>query len=154
MKTILVIVGATILLLAGGAWWSGKSQSVDPNVIVRNGLHWHPKLEIYIKGEKIEIPQNIGLGAVHQPMHTHDDLPLIHLEFGGVVRKQDLVLGQFFKNWGKDINSFGANMRPSDERGSAEASRPNVKMTVNGEENTEFENYQMKDGDEIELRYD
>ena len=29
-----------------------------------------------------------------------------------------------------------------------------VIMTVNGEENFEFENYQMRDGDKIELRYE
>ena len=36
------------------------------------------------------------------------------------------------------MRSFGTNMR----------------MTVNGIENTEYENYQMKDGDTIELRYE
>ena len=95
-------------------------------------------LEIYVKGEKLEIPESIGLGAVHQPMHTHDDLPVIHLEFTGVVREDDLVLGQFFKNWQRDISSLGTNMS----------------MTVNGETNTEFENYVMGDGDRIELRYE
>ena len=95
-------------------------------------------LEIYVKGEKLEIPENIGLGAVHQPMHTHDDLPVIHLEFSGVVHEKDLVLGQFFKNWGKDMRSFGRDMS----------------MTVNGETNSEFENYVMGDGDKIELRYE
>ena len=138
MKNTLIIIGAAILLLLGGAWWSKSLQSKDPNLISAKGIHWHPELVIYVKGEKIEIPQNIGLGAVHQPVHTHEDLPLIHLEFQGLVRKQDIILGQFFKNWGKDIRSFGMNM----------------KMTVNGQENTEYENYEMKDGDKIELRYE
>ena len=30
----------------------------------------------------------------------------------------------------------------------------NVKMTVNGKENTEYENYAMQDKDKIELRYE
>lgn len=138
MKTTLIVAGATILLLIGGALWSSNLQNGDPDVIVRNGLHWHPRLEIYVKGEKIEIPQNIGIGAVHLPMHTHDDLPNIHLEFSGLVREEDLMLGQFFKNWGKDMRSFGENMR----------------MTVNGSPNTEFERYIMRDKDIIELLYD
>jgi|SRR3989344_6120787 len=138
MKNTLIIIGAAILLLLGGAWWSKSLQSKDPNLISAKGIHWHPELVIYVKGEKIEIPQNIGLGAVHQPVHTHEDLPLIHLEFPGMVKKGDITLGQFFKNWGKDIRSFGMNM----------------KMTVNGQENTEYENYEMKDGDKIELRYE
>ena len=102
------------------------------------GLHWHPSLEIYVKGVQQEIPEGIGLGAVHMPMHTHDDLPLIHLEFNGVVRSEDLMLGEFFKNWGRDMRSFGANMR----------------MMVNGVENVEYENYLMHDGDKIQLFYD
>ncbi|TSC85641.1 MAG: hypothetical protein G01um10148_1027 [Parcubacteria group bacterium Gr01-1014_8] len=137
MKTIL-IGGIVILLLIGGAWWTKSLQKSDPDVVSRNGLHWHPTLAIYVKGEKQDIPKGIGLGATHLPMHTHDDLPIIHLEFGSVVRKEDLMLGQFFKNWGKDMHSFGTN----------------VHMTVNGETNTEFENYSMHDKDVIELHYD
>ena len=60
------------------------------------------------------------------------------MEFQGLARKQDATLGQFFKNWDKDMQSFGTNM----------------KMTVNGEENTEYENYVMGDKDKIELYYD
>lgn len=135
IAALVVVVGAALFLLPTS---SGPVTSSDPDAVALTGLHWHPQLEIFVKGEKLEIPQSIGLGAVHQPMHTHDDLPIIHLEFGGMVKKDDLVLGQFFKNWGKDIRSFGANMR----------------MTVNGEENTEYENYVMKDADKIELRYD
>ncbi|MBI4088353.1 hypothetical protein HY418_03165 [Candidatus Kaiserbacteria bacterium] len=138
MKTILIITGATIALLVGGLWWSQTLQASDPGIISRSGIHWHPTLAIYVKGEKVEIPQNVGIGAVHQPMHTHDDLPAIHLEYQGTVRKADITLGQFFKIWGKDMRSFGSNMR----------------MTVNGKENTYYEDYVMRDGDKIELHYE
>ncbi len=138
MKKILIIGGVVIALLLGGSLWTRSLESNNVDVISRNGLHWHPTLTIYVKGEKLEIPQNIGLGAVHQPMHTHDDLPIIHLELSGLVRTEDVILGQFFKNWGKDIRSFGQNMR----------------MTVNGVLNTEYENYMMNDGDAIELHYE
>ena len=138
MKNALIIGGVVLTLLVGGSWWSRGLQDSDLNVISRDGLHWHPTLEIYVKSEKMGIPESIGLGAVHLPMHTHEDLPVIHLEFGGVVREDDLKLGQFFKNWGKDMRSFGSAMR----------------MTVNGVENREYEEYVMGDGDRIELRYD
>lgn len=138
IKSTLIAIGILVLLLAGGSWWSQTLSSKDPDVISKKGIHWHPELEIYVKGEKVEISQNVGLGAVHQPMHTHDDLPAIHLEFSGLVKKDDTKLGNFFRIWGKDIRSFGTNM----------------KMTVNGEPNTEFENYLMKDKDKIMLRYE
>ncbi len=113
-------------------------QSGRTDIIAKNGMHWHPQLSMYVKGEKIEIPQNIGIGPVHNPIHTHDDLPALHLEFGGVVQQKDVMLGKFFDAWGKDMRSFGSSMR----------------MTVNGKESTEYENYMMRDGDKIELRYD
>src|SRR3989344_4887164 len=140
-KTVAWVLGCTIVILGiGGLIWyiATRFPTPESDIISRNGFHWHPELTIYVKGEKQEIPENIGIGAVHQPIHTHDDAPLLHMEFQGLVRKQDATLGQFFKNWGKDMRSFGTNMN----------------MTVNGEENTEYENYIMHDKDNIELRYE
>ena len=151
MKTILIIAGVAAALLAGGALWSKSLANSDPNVVASGGIHWHPQLTIYVKGQQVTIPQNLGIGQQfantrgYDPqmqmaaMHTHEDLPLIHLEFmNGPVYKQDVTLGQFFKIWGKDMRSFGTNMR----------------MTVNGQPNTDYENYVMHDGDKIELQYD
>ncbi len=138
MKTFTLSIVLVSVLILAGIWWQDARSQGDPNVISRNGLHWHPTLEMYVKGVKQEIPENIGLGAIHQPVHTHDDLPKIHLELSGTVRREDILLGEFFKSWQRDIRSFGSNM----------------KMTVNGEENTEYENYMMRDGDRIELRYE
>jgi len=134
--------GSLIIAVLGGLIWYAiiRSPAPESDIVSRSAFHWHPELTIYIKGEKLEIPENIGIGAVHQPIHTHDDSNqgIIHMEFQGLARKQDVTLGQFFKNWGKDMRSFGANM----------------KMTVNGEENTEYENYIMRDKDKIELWFD
>ena len=163
--------GLTIAAIGGLIWFVATRPPIpESEIISKKGIHWHSELTIYMKGVKQEIPANIGIGAVHQPIHTHDAIGTIHLEFQGLVRKQDITLGQFFKNWGKDMQSFGSNMRPSDERGSTEASRsnmrpsdergsteasrPNVRMTVNGEENIEYENYVMHDKDIIELRFE
>ncbi|MEX2013746.1 MAG: hypothetical protein WD896_00125 [Parcubacteria group bacterium] len=151
MKNLLIII-VIIAALAGGVYWSKSLQSNDPNILSTRGIHWHPILTIYVKGEKQIIPPNIGIGTQYAStptydsgmrmtaIHTHDDANegVIHFEFSGVVRKEDTTLGQFFKIWGKDINSLGSN----------------VKMTVNGQENTELGEYPMKDGDKIELRYE
>ncbi|MBI3573856.1 hypothetical protein HY090_02295 [Candidatus Kaiserbacteria bacterium] len=151
MKTILIVGGIVIALLIGGTVWSQNLQMSDPDIISRSGIHWHPTLAIYVKDIQQEIPANIGIGPQYAgtpgydpkmrmaAVHTHDASGVIHLEFmSGPVRKEDLTLGQFFEIWGKDIRSFGTNMR----------------MTVNGKENTEYENYNMKDGDKIELHYE
>ncbi len=143
-------IAIVVALLLGGIWWSSDRTERDPDVVARNGLHAHPELAIYVKGVRQEIPANIGIGVEYSsisgfdqsmqmaPIHTHEDLPLIHLEFaGGVVRRGDITLGQFFRVWGRDMRGFGADMR----------------MTVNGVENTEYENYVMEDKDRIELRF-
>lgn len=134
--------GGLIVAIIGGLVWYAATRPPVPesDIVSRNAFHWHSELAIYVKGEKQEIPSNIGIGAVHQPIHTHNDSDqgIIHLEFQGLARKRDVALGQFFKNWGKDIRVFGAN----------------IKMTVNGKENTEYENYAMQDKDKIELRYE
>jgi len=137
MKNLLYVILVVILLLVGATWWSRSLSSGDSSVISRNGIHWHPELEIYLGEEQIEIPQNLGLIGQHSPVHTHDDLPIIHLEFASLVREDDVRLGEFFRVWGKDISSFGSL----------------TSMTVNGEESFEFENHLMRDGDKIVLRY-
>lgn len=138
MKNFITIAVAIVLLFSGAIWWSNSLSSGDRSLITQSGLHWHPLLEIYVKGEKIEIPQNIGLLGVHSPIHTHDDLPIIHMEFSGKVTEDDIRLRNFFRVWGKDFMEFS----------------PQVMMTVNGQENIEFGNYQMHDGDKIEIRYE
>jgi len=145
--TTTIIIVATIVLSVGLIWWAKANQTrsqtsdtalTDPNIVSVNGLHYHPTLKIFVKGEPIVIPQNIGLVGRHKPMHTHDDVPIIHLEYPAKVTKDDTRLREFFEIWGKDFREFGQT----------------VTMTVNGEPNTELENYEMKDGDKIELRYE
>ena len=152
MKNILILVGVIAILFGGSIWWSKKIQESDPQVISRTGIHWHPILEIYVKGETQLISPNIGIGIgyaskpTYDPrmkmtaVHTHDDANdgIIHLEFEGIVKKEDTKLSNFFDIWNKDINSFGQD----------------VTMSVNGVPNIELGDYAMKDGDKIELRYE
>lgn len=150
MKNFVISIVVIILLLIGATWWSKSLQSKDPNVISRSGLHWHPELTILVNGVKQEIPANIGIGVqnaskpIYDPsmrmtaMHTHEPDGTIHLEFPGRVMREDTKLGNFFSIWGKGMMEFGSS----------------VTMTVNGVENTELGNYEMKDNDKIELRYE
>lgn len=152
MKNSFIIGGIIIALLIGGVWWSKSLESNNPDVISTRGLHTHPRLFIYVKGEQIPIPQNIGVGTSFSgrprygeggmamtPMHTHDETDgTIHLEFSGPVIREDTKLKNFFVVWGEDMMSFGES----------------VTMTVNGRESIELGEYEMKDGDRIELRYE
>lgn len=144
--TVVIIVAISFLL-------TPKLNTSIPQdqVVAQNGLHWHPKLSISIKGEKQEFTNGIGLtGSVHQKMHTHDEDykdGVVHMEMQGVVTKDDTKLGNFFRIWGKTFSSS----QIFEFKNSSEAA---VKMLVNGKTNKDFENYKMKDGDKIEIRYE
>lgn len=140
-KVLAGVALATFVIIGGAIWLFSRQEEVaksapEDQIASRTGLHWHAQLAIYIKGEKQEVPEGIGLGAIEQPIHTHDNSGTIHMEFPGLVKKDDLRLGQFFQIWGKQFNSG------------------KVKMMVNGQDNQEFRNYQMRDGDKIEIRYE
>lgn len=81
-------------------------------------------------------------------IHTHDASGQLHWEvMQGPVTKDEILLGDFFGIWGKTFNKdciFD----------SCNSSSGTVKMFVNGKENTDFENYQVKDKDNIEIRYE
>lgn len=142
---IFSIVGAGIFGL--GRYFSSGPPLPASETIARNGLHWHPEIKIMILGKNQEIPANIGLGITERSIHTHDNMGVIHLEFSGLVRKEDVRLSRFFENWGKQFNQncILDSCNGPDGR---------LKMLVNGQESFEFENYAMKDGDKIEIIFE
>lgn len=145
----------TLSILVGAVFWLSSSSNVKSSIpkdqiVAENGIHWHPRLLITIKGQKQEIPANIGIGAIHQKIHTHPEdnkEGVIHMEMQGIVTKDDTKLGNFFKIWGKEFNSTQIFDRKNGKDGK-------VKMLVNGKENNSFEDYQMRDKDLIEIIYE
>lgn len=143
MKIALILGG---IFLAIGAWFLfGKTSVPESGIISRNGLHWHAELSINILGEALDVPAGIGLGKLpHNPLHTHDRDNVIHLEFAGMVRKDDIKLGKFFETWGQAFNKNCVFDKCSGSDGQ-------LKMLVNGKENFEFEDYIMRDNDKLEI---
>lgn len=64
-------------------------------------LHIHQHLDIFIDGQSVPVPDNIGIDARQNfisPIHTHDEHDaVIHVESKTV---QTFTLGQFFDIWG------------------------------------------------------
>lgn len=109
-----------------------------------SGLHWHATLALRLNGESVTIPANIGLAGGHNPIHTHDVSGTVHLEFPRVVTEDNLRLKKFFQAWGEEFNNV-CLLNVCVEEGDV------VMMRVNGELNTEYGEYVMRDGDRIEL---
>jgi hypothetical protein len=148
----LLTIGAIALAgpgaIGGIAWYVVTRPSIAKEEIVsRSGLHWHSELRIFVKGKEQDLPANIGVGLVHNPIHTHERGGPIHLEFQrGLVTIGDLRLREFFKAWGKRFDRDCIFEYCNAPEGA-------VRMFVNGNENQEFERYVMKDGDKIEIAY-
>ena len=63
-------------------------------------VHVHPSLAVFVDGESVEVPRDIGISYAKQAMaalHTHDAEGTIHVESPTV---RDYTLGQFFDTWG------------------------------------------------------
>ncbi|MEK7138160.1 MAG: hypothetical protein AAB787_01495 [Patescibacteria group bacterium] len=151
-KNRIVTVTALLVVALGLVWLfssGGGGSEVEAKIISRNGLHWHATLKILIDGQVVQIPSNIGLGTVHNPIHTHEDDEVIHLEFSGLVTDKNLTLGNFFDVWNEEFSSQCI----LDKCAGSETGKTLI-MTVNGTSNTEFENYMLKDGDEIVIKYE
>ncbi len=146
MAAVILMVGGIIF---GGGWYfiSRVEPGEKSDIVSRELIHWHPELKIKILGEEQEIPANIGIGVVHQLIHTHAPDGVIHIESTGQVRENDIKLGRFFEIWGKIFNKDCIFDKCSGQDGQ-------VKMLVNGQENYEYENYIMRDGDKIEIIFE
>lgn len=144
----------TIAIIVGGAFFfsRGNTSTIPEDQIAsKQGLHWHPTLIVTVDGKKQEIPPNLGIGgATHGKIHTHDTdnkKGVVHIEAQGIVTKDDITLGKFFNLWGKEFSSNKLFDKTNGPDGK-------VTMLVNGEANKDFENYIMKDGVNIEIKYE
>ena len=62
-------------------------------------LHHHIRMWIYVDGQPVVVPANIGIGqTVASPIHTHDTTGTVHVESDDPTLQA--VLGQFMDVWG------------------------------------------------------
>ena len=139
-----------LLFVVFGFFWMISSQDVaTAKIISRQGIHWHSKLLITINGVAVEIPPNIGLSGIHNPIHTHNEDAkdgTIHMEFAGLVTEDNLRLKNFFKVWEKQLTELCVFDNCSETPGK-------VTMRVNGQASNLFGEYLMKDADIIEVDF-
>jgi len=137
--------GTLLVIIAGIVWLFTLPKIPRDQVASYGGLHWHPHLSIKVYGKEIQIPANVGTTGEHvERPHTHDANNILHYEIPGIALVKDTTLKKFFDVWGKKLSSTCL----VDECATGTST---VKMFVNGVPNTLYENYPIKDKDEIEL---
>jgi len=115
-------------------------------------IHWHATPLIYVCGDNISTPITTpGKHLGSNLLHTHED-KLAHIE-GSVSSPDQITLGAFMANIGMRfsetqlIDKKNGDLCPSGEAGT-------VKLVVNGSENAQFNNYVLRDGDTVEMRFE
>jgi hypothetical protein len=109
----LVVVGAAVVFTAVVALTGGSNADEPPIAGVecdrgeQTGYHIHTRLEIFIEGQRSDVPTNIGVkqGECLYWLHTHqppDPPGLIHVE---APEDKNFTLGDFFAVWGQPLGS-------------------------------------------------
>jgi len=139
-------LGVIVAILLLGAAWYAFGQTAAPAVesvsfppqLSPAAMHIHSELSIVQNGIRIPIPKDIGIGKIHQPIHTHENDNVIHVESSDT---RAYTLGNFFQVWKKSLNTTCV----ADYCGK-------VEMTVDGKPNDDLGRHVLKDGEKIEVR--
>lgn len=103
-------------LQAGEAPWISSVEGVAERMKASNleqlsaegqALHIHQHLDIFVNGQPVAVPANIGVGQRWiSPIHTHSEDQIVHIESPIVAT---FTLGQFFDVWGVKLtqNAIG-----------------------------------------------
>ena len=108
--------------------------------------HLHPKLTLFAKGERIQIPVNIGIdpaksGEEMASLHTHETDGTIHME-----GMSEATLGQFFEIWGIPFSE--SELGPYEADGDK-----SIRIWDEGRTSNAFDRLKLGDGQEIVVAY-
>ena len=130
----------------------GGDPEYDPNT----NFHIHYQLDLFVNGTQQLIPTGVGnnLGANSGKIHTHDMTGLIHVHPG--ARSTFVTVAEFFDAWKNDtaIGNQNATFSSTNLLGNMANATHTVRMYVNGELNTDFQNYEFHDGDRVVVSYE
>ena len=145
-----VFIGAISIILTYMFVYRPQSegnQTFDMEEVHSNPLamHDHVFLTLLSNGQKISVPQEIGIDpqlwhdhfldmygpSGLSPLHTHDDSGVVHIE--STVARQ-YTLGEFFKIAGLNATDVKS-------------------ITVDGNEIDDLQNHVMKNGEKIQLDF-
>ena len=123
--------------------------------------HIHVQMDIYINGELVNIPQDIGIDdtGIISIVHTHAADNRLHSHPVAAATPTDFTtLGDFFDAWRTNGGNAGNNpdavFSETEILGNAVDEDHSLRMFVNGKENFEFENYRWHDEDRIVILYE
>ncbi|GEM_PF-1179315 len=131
----------------------------DPGYELTDHVHQH--LSIFVNDTPVDIPANIGVtaDAIIANPHTHDADGVLHYHpLDGQPADTFPTLGDFFTVWrtnaGLAGNNPNATFNANELMGNVADADHRVLMYVNGAPNYAFDQYVLRDGDQIVLSYE
>lgn len=121
-----------------------RTKDVFPPGTPMTGPHVHPSLGVFVDGEPIEVPANIGIHpdqAGHAPVHTHDTDGTLHIE-----GPAGTTLGQVFQVWGVKLSATRLGPHEASDHKA-------VRMWVDGEPTRAFGDLELVDEQRIVIAY-
>lgn len=155
--TKLIIAVALIAIVAGAGWFYVPTLfQTPPNPACANfpfpptgdqdlAEHYHAILMIYINGEQVLIPKNVGegeSGPCIQPLHVHSTSPdtsAIHIE---TPQKRTYTVGDFFRVWAATPDLSGPSPVVFNQNqifNYTTSSSYELQMFVNGQQSTAYD---------------
>lgn len=90
-------------LLTTTAPWPANAERVTERLsqiglpAAGGAMHIHSHLDIYVEGNQVPVPADMGISTEHSAIHTHDDTGVLHQES---AVQTTFTLGQVFDVWG------------------------------------------------------
>ncbi len=117
-----IIIGVLLVIVIGANFLMGQNTTKSPgspgttyspddlfSMCIEHATiakHYHWELEIFISGEKQNIPANIGIQSnCMRPIHTHDISGTVHVELPEGAGNLKPTIGDFFTIWGETLSS-------------------------------------------------
>ncbi|HLG36918.1 MAG TPA: hypothetical protein VI338_02185 [Nitrososphaera sp.] len=152
-KYMMIILPIIIVVAAAGAAGALLYQpaqalaisGVECNRTEQLNYHVHAHLDVFVDGEKQQIPDNVGILSTPSCLywlHTHDTTGLIHVE---APQTRDFTLGQFLDVWNNTRDPSGLL---------ESVSAMNATAYVNGDQiEGNYRNVQLESLEQIALVY-
>jgi hypothetical protein len=139
-------------LLTGPAPWpnnvaqlGARLDRLDLPPVGQAQLHIHSQLSLFVNGEQVPVPMDIGISDVHASLHSHDDTGVIHVE--AQDPSATFTLGDYFDVW-------GVRLTPTCLGGYCEQGNKSLHVFVDGEPFTgDARQIELTDQAEITIAY-
>ncbi|RIK82658.1 MAG: hypothetical protein DCC68_05930 [Planctomycetota bacterium] len=121
------------------------------------------RLNLFVNGVRQVIPKDVGIATgLVAPVHTHDVSGELHFNPSEATQQlpggRAAKLSDFFEVWRTNAGNAGNNpsaiFSSTNLLGNQTDATHVIRMFVNGEANTEYENYVLRNNDEITILYD